>query len=102
MSEATHPNGITVKADKSNQLQRDKMRNMQEVLREIARDGIAITLSIVNCEESAKKVEGNSEDSTHTKNLENLVSMGKSPTKILRISKRLKRPPSTMSNDFLW
>jgi hypothetical protein len=100
VSEATSPNGITVQADKSNQLPRDEIRNMQEVLREIARDGIVTTPSIVNCEESVKKVEGNSDDLTQTGSLENLVSMGNSPTKVLRISKRLKRPPLTMTNDF--
>jgi hypothetical protein len=100
VSEATSPNGITVQADKSNQLPGDEMRNMQEVHREIVRDGIGITPSIINCEELVKKVEGNSNDLNLTNSLENLVSMGNSPTKILRISKKSKRPQSTVSNDF--
>jgi hypothetical protein len=101
-SEATSPYGITVQADKSNQLPRDEMRNMQEVYREITRDGIVTTSSIVNCEESVKKVEGKFEELTLTNSLENLVSMGNSSTKVSRISKRSKRPPLTMTNDFLW
>jgi hypothetical protein len=78
------------------------MRNMQEVHREIARDGIVKTPSIVNCEESNKKVKENSDDLTQTNSLENPVNMENSSTKVLRISKRLKRPPLTMNNDFLW
>jgi hypothetical protein len=60
------------------------------------------TPSIVNCEGSVKKVEGNFDDFTLTNSLENLVSMGNSSTKVSRTSKRPKRPQLTMTNDFLW
>jgi hypothetical protein len=85
-------NWITVQADKSNQLPSDEMKNIQEDLREIAGDGAGTTSSIVNCEELAKEVEGNSDDLTQTSSLENLVNMRNSSTKVLRTSKRSKRP----------
>jgi hypothetical protein len=93
---------ITEQADKSNQAPRDEMLKLQEDLKEVAVDGEVTAPSAATCEESASEMEGRSDDSTQPGSLENLENMENSLTKVVRASRRLKRSPSTKSNDFLW
>ncbi|PNF32780.1 hypothetical protein B7P43_G04509 [Cryptotermes secundus] len=79
-----------------------KEKEHNEDFKEVAKDGEVIEPTAATYEESACEMERRSDDLTQTGSLDNLDNLGNPLTKVVRTSRRLKKPSLTKSNDFLW